>query len=315
MTAPTHSPSNNGIESSLKEVADGVFAYLQPDGSWFLNNCGFVSVPDQRDILAIDASSTEARTRRFIETIHERTGGQATVLVNTHHHVDHTHGNYLFEQTPIIGHRLCREEMLKLSPPTDFKHFSSVEWGDIQIAPPTMTFNNSMSVHVGDLACVVEYVGTPAHTTNDSVVWIPERSVLFCGDLLFNGGTPFFLSGSIAGMLEAMTKLRTYKAQTIVTGHGPVADDSLIDRVESYVKFVAQAATEGKANNLSPLELARHLDLGEFAELGDSERIVGNLHRAYAELDGELPGARINETAALDDMLAYNGGNPLTCFA
>ncbi|WP_067457313.1 hypothetical protein [Actinomadura macra] len=74
-------------------------------------------------------------------------------------------------------------------------------------------------------------------------------------------------------------------------------------------------ATEAKAAGLTPLEAARETDLGEYAELTDPERIVGNLHRAYAELDGLAPGAPIDLVSALDDMITYNGGRPLTCRA
>lgn len=50
-----------------------------------------------------------------------------------------------------------------------------------------------------DLRCEVRYVGVAAHTTNESVVWVPKRSVLFSGDVLFNGGTPFVLGGVAVG--------------------------------------------------------------------------------------------------------------------
>jgi cyclase len=65
---------------------------------------------------------------------------------------------------------------------------------------------------------------------------------------------------------------------------------------------------------LSALDLARHTELGRFAELTDSERIVGNLYRAYAELEGTAPGAPIDIRAALGDMVTFNGG-PLRCLA
>ena len=42
---------------------------------------------------------------------------------------------------------------------------------------------------------------------------------------------------------------------------------------------------------------------------------MGNLHRACAELDGAPPGTRIDIVAALADMVTYNGGQPLTCYA
>ena len=42
---------------------------------------------------------------------------------------------------------------------------------------------------------------------------------------------------------------------------------------------------------------------------------MGNLHRAYLELDGAERGAPADLATALGDMVAYNGGQPLTCHA
>jgi len=53
----------------------------------------------------------------------------------------------------------------------------------------------------------------------------------------------------------------------------------------AYLRFVQDLAREAKAAGLTPLEAARQADLGEFKDLLDAERIVGNLHRAYLELD------------------------------
>jgi cyclase len=43
------------------EVADGVYGYVQPDGTWWINNTGFVVGP--QGVFSIDACSTERRTR------------------------------------------------------------------------------------------------------------------------------------------------------------------------------------------------------------------------------------------------------------
>lgn len=43
------------------EVSDGVFAYVQPDGSWYINNTGFLAAAD--GVVSIDTCSTERRTR------------------------------------------------------------------------------------------------------------------------------------------------------------------------------------------------------------------------------------------------------------
>jgi cyclase len=54
---------------------------------------------------------------------------------------------------------------------------------------------------------------------------------------------------------------------------------------------------------------------GPVRRLGRPERIAGNLHRAYAEIGGAPPGTAIDILAVLADMVAYNGGVPLTCLA
>ena len=158
----------------------------------------------------------------------------------------------------------------------------------------------------------------PAHTTNDIVVWIPEHSVLFAGDLVFNGGTPFLLSGSVLGAIDVLEKfLKPLGARTIVPGHGPVAGPEVIDDVLGYLRFVRDTAEQGRAAGLPPLEAARGVSLGRYAEWSDPERIVGNLHRAYADLSGsvEQRGGPVNAPGALADMVVYNGGRPLTCRA
>ena len=35
------------VPGRLEEVADGVFAYVQPDGSWMINNTGFLVARDE----------------------------------------------------------------------------------------------------------------------------------------------------------------------------------------------------------------------------------------------------------------------------
>ena len=142
--------------------------------------------------------------------------------------------------------------------------------------------------------------------------------MLFAGDLLFNGGTPFLLSGSVLGAIDVLeTFLRPLGARTIVPGHGPVGGPELIDEVLGYLRFVRNLAQQGRDAGVAPLELARGTDLGRYAEWSDRERIVGNLHRAYADLavPVEARGGPIDFLGALGDMVAYNGGRPLTCLA
>jgi len=208
-----------------------------------------------------------------------------------------------------------RDSLLKWGLPRSAPFWSDVDWGDIELAPPFLTYQDEVTVYLDDMPCQVRYIGTPAHTTNDSVMWIPDRKLLFSGDLLFNGGTPFLLQGSIAGALVALNTVAGFGAETIVPGHGAVCGPDVITQVRDYLLFVQDIARRGVDAGIDPLEAARQTDLGEYADLLDAERIVGNLHRAYAEAHGAAPGAQIDLTAALTDMVTYNNGQPLSCYA
>jgi cyclase len=300
----------------VEEVSDGIFAYIQPDGSWFLNNTGFLVGRD--GVVSIDTTSTERRTRDYLAAIAGVSDRPVRTLINTHHHGDHTHGNCLLPLATILGHPLCREEIIAggqglFPPPASV--FGQVEWGAIHPVPPFVTFDDHLTVWVDDLEVQLHAVGHPAHTTNDIVAWVPSRSVLFTGDLLFVGGTPFVPMGSVSGSLAALDKVRQFGAQTLVPGHGPVSGPEVIEPVADYLRFIQSTAARAKAAGLSPLEVARQTDLGRFSDWHDAERIVGNLYRAYAELDGAAPGAPIDTAAALRDMVAYNNGQPLRCLA
>jgi cyclase len=189
-----------------------------------------------------------------------------------------------------------------------------VEFGDCPPTPPFVTFEERLNVYAGDLQIQLIYV-SPAHTTSDIVAWIPERKVLFAGDIVFNGGTPFALAGSIGGWLDALDTIEQLGPEVIVPGHGPVCGPASIEDQRRYLRFIQETGKEGMGAGIEPLELARDLDLGEFAPLHDPERLVPNLHRAYSELRGERRGAPLDFRRMFEEMLAYNGGKPLRCLA
>jgi len=313
MSSHPHPHSGFAPPERATEVSEGIFAYVQPDGSWWINNTGFLV--GRTGVVSVDACSTTDRTRAYLAAIGKETNAPVRTLINTHHHGDHTFGNYLFGSATIVGHDGVRKALLDWGLPRSAPYWTDVDWGDVELAPPFLTYTDQVKIYVDDLECEVTHVGTPAHTTNDSIVWIPERRLLFSGDLLFNGGTPFLLQGSVQGALNALDRLSALGAETIVPGHGQVCGPEVIQTMTAYLRFVQHTAQEAHAAGLSPLDAARETDLGDFAELLDSERIVGNLHRAYAEIAGHRLGAPIDAKSALADMVTYNGGQPLSCYA
>ncbi len=313
MGAPTSSGHADDAQlgpPETVEVAEGIFAYVQPDGSWWINNTGFLVDTDR--VVAVDTCSTERRTRSFLEAIAVVTPHPVRTLVNTHHHGDHTNGNSLVaDGATIIGHHVTREEVLATRIGGLDAIFGPVEWGDLVPAPPTVTFSDRLDVHVAGRTVELHHFPDPAHTRSDVAAWLPSERLLFAGDLVFNGGTPFVVMGSVAGSIEAVARLRALGPETIVPGHGGVCGPDVLDRVEAYLRFVQETAAAAHAAGATPLDAARQVDLGPYAEWLDAERIVGNLHRAYAELEGR----DCDILSAFGDMLAYNGGRPLRCLA
>ena len=297
---------------TVEEVSPGIFAYIQLDGTWGLNNTGFIT--GSNAVSVVDTCFTEARTRAFLNSIRTVTDLPIRTLVNTHHHGDHTHGNYLVPGASIVGHELCRQTVIDTGLHTLHPLFPNVVWGDLELAPPFITFQDRLDLFVDNLKLELHYLG-PAHTTNDVVAWLPERRLLFTGDLVFNGGTPFVAMGSISGSLAAVDRLREFDAEIIVPGHGPVCGPEVIDDIEAYLRFVQDTAKAAYQSGLTPLEAAQRTDLGGFAAWGDSERIAGNMHRAYSELRDEPPGTILDLGPIASDMVHLNGGHPVRCLA
>ena len=237
-------------------------------------------------------------------------------LVNTHHHGDHTHGNYLFRPTAVIGHEQCREMVKAFGHPDFGAVFGpGPDFGHLELEPPLITFTDRLDVWVDDLGIELHYIGGAAHTDQRrrrldprAVGPLRRRPRLQRRDAVRGHG----LGQRLARRPRPNRGLRGGNSSCPATAT-PAAPRS----------SAASAATSSSSSGhrrrrtqagLSPLEAARETDLGQFAALLDPERIVGNLHRAYAELDGAAPGAPIDLLAAIGDMVTYNGG-PLRCLA
>ncbi|SNQ47158.1 Cyclase [Frankia canadensis] len=286
----------------LCELADGVHAFLQPDGGWCLNNAGLL-VGGGTAVL-VDTAATEARASRLRELAVTAAGAIPRVVVNTHAHGDHTFGNGVFPEALVVGHEGTRAEAERAG-----LHLTTlwpdVEWGKIEVVLPQATFRDPIAARLGGHDIELHSFAS-AHSASDTVVWLPGRRVLFAGDLVLSGVTPFVLTGSISGLRAALGRLREFDAATVVPGHGPVGGPELFDQTERYLGWLTELARAGIAAGLTPLQAARDADLGEFAGLIDSERLAPNLHRAYVDLGAEP--ADLDQLLA--DMTRLHGGMP-----
>ena len=314
MSAPTdeHDHDHPDIPPpSVEEVSDGVFAYVQLDGSWGLNNSGFLVGRDA--VTVIDTCFTERRTRALIDTIASVTPGPLRTLVNTHHHGDHTHGNHLVPTATIIGHERCREEMIE-SGHIATSLFPGVDWGRLEVAPPFVCFDDRLDLYVDDTKVELQFVG-PAHTTNDVVAWLPHQRVLFAGDLVFNGGTPFVVMGSVSGVAR---RARAHPPPRRGRDRpGPWSG------VRHHCDRRPSRLPSLRAGTGPPRLRRRHAPARPRGRRGPRPRSRACTipSASSATCTARIPSCAASPSAspidpqAFADMITYNGGRPLRCMA
>lgn len=109
-------PLRERYSRGLHEIADGVWAWLQPDGSWGLSNAGLVV--DGEASMLVDTLFDVPLTRAMLDAMRRATPAAQSldVVVNTHANGDHCWGNQLCEGARIVASRRAAEEMLRLDP-------------------------------------------------------------------------------------------------------------------------------------------------------------------------------------------------------
>ncbi|MBB6171609.1 cyclase [Nocardiopsis mwathae] len=306
----------SAADAGLVELVPDVHAWVQPDGSWWINNAGVVCGTEGGGALIIDTCCTAERTRRFLSAA-RRAAGQAPLrfALNTHLHGDHTYGNYLLPQdTVLIAHEATRAGMIAdpfidACPPV---WRPAPDWSGARLRTPDLTMTGALTLHLGGRRVELHHPGYTAHTSGDVVAWLPAERVLFTGDLVFHRVTPLLLMGSLEGALRSVEWLAGFEADHIVPGHGGLVGGGAFRTVlaahDRYYRFITETAAWGREEGLGPLEAANAVELGEFAQWQDPERLVLNLHRAYAEAQR----GDVDLMAAFADAITYNGG-PLHC--
>ena len=228
--------------------------------------------------------------------------GPARRLVNTHHNGDHCWGNQLFEGAEIIGHRRCAHAMMHDMTPAQFvellrtqsdspgfaimaRDTAEFDFSGIELVPPTTLVDERMTVDLDGKPAELIYVG-PAHTEGDLIVHLPEDGVVFGGDVIWSSCTPIGWEGTYENWWAALELVLSLEPRVVVPGHGPITDADGVRELARYLHYVRDESAAHHAAGLTPLEAAKKIDLGPYADWTEPERLIFNVHRAYLELEG-----------------------------
>jgi glyoxylase-like metal-dependent hydrolase (beta-lactamase superfamily II) len=128
----------------------------------------------------------------------------------------------------------------------------------------------------------------PAHTVGDAIAYLPDADAVFTGDILFIEATPMMWAGPVSNWLAACDRIIELGARTIVPGHGPVTDESGVRDVQRYLTYIHDEARQRFDEGMDDDAAANDIDIGEFRDWGDPERIAANVANLYREFDPSL---------------------------
>jgi cyclase len=292
-------------ERGLHELGDGLYVYLQPDGGWGWSNAGLITAGGTSLLVdtLFDLNLTKAMLRAMDPITEKHPIEQA---FNTHGNGDHWYGNELLPDNIPIVSSTGAVEVMKSSPPNavhmlfnevdlgpEFEAFAErnmrrFEFASVTGRLPTDTFEHRHDLTVGDRDVELIELG-PAHTNGDAIAYVPDADAVFTGDILFIEGTPLMWAGPIANWITACEKILELNATTIVPGHGPVTDGSGVKDVQRYLRYVEDEARQRFDAGMDDEAAADDIDLADFRDWGDPERIAANVANLYRELDPSLP--------------------------
>lgn len=249
-----------------RPVADGAW-YVQglaalgsSENQNFISNAGFVITP--QGVVVIDALGSPALAQRLLEQIAKLTAQPVTHVIVTHYHADHIYGLQTFEAqgTRIIAHGAAREYLH--SDNAQMRLQTSRENMAPWINPQTRLvsahewLDGERTLTVGGVQFQIKAMG-PSHTPEDLVVYLPQKKLLFAGDLVFRQRVPFVGQADSASWIKALDALLGFGATTIVPGHGAASTEARADLQMTRDYLLHLRASMGPAaRDMTPFEQA-----------------------------------------------------------
>ena len=273
-----------GPVAGFTQIRAGVGTFTMQGGTM-----GYLATPSA--LVVIDTQYADPAATA-LAGLRERSDRAVDVLVNTHHHGDHTSGNAVF--SPHATQFVAHKEAARL------KRLATESQGAPEPAAyPTSTYTEALRIDLGDEVLSLRHFG-PAHTGGDSVVYFEKADVVHMGDLMFNRMPPFIDKpggADIANWIETLESVHNlYTDDTVfIHGHaGPnhsvtgTRDDLLLFR--DFLSGLVDFVETGMASGQSVDALATNDRLPDFPEhyLDTWKDAIPNAIRAtYQELTSQ----------------------------
>lgn len=295
-------------KTGMRKLTEGVYAYVQAKGSWGLSNAGLIVGND--GAILVDALNKLSTAKAFMRFVRKATDQDIKCIILTHSHGDHIAGSFLLPDTILFCQRNCYEEIDEMGKPTNqlpagVPHF---DFSKVLKEFPFILFDDTASVYLGNKEIHLRHYGY-AHTIGDTVVYLPQDGIVFCGDALFLYSTPYSSRGSFSGWINTLNKILELDATVYVPGHGPICGRDGLIKCREYLTFIYDEAKKAFKTGIPCREAALRIPLGEYSQWVDRERVLGNMRCIYGEFNNKVPASRADANESITEMkeLAKSG--------
>jgi cyclase len=169
----------------------------------------------KKGIVVVDAQFPD-QSKHLIDELKKRSDKPFDLLINTHHHGDHTAGNISFKG--IVPHVLAHANSL-----TNQKNVAVANKSEDKQLYPDQTYTDTWCDKFGKEKICLSYHGA-GHTNGDSYVHFQHANIVHCGDLVFNRRHPFIdrsAGANIKSWIDVLDKaVNKFDSNTIfIYGH------------------------------------------------------------------------------------------------
>jgi glyoxylase-like metal-dependent hydrolase (beta-lactamase superfamily II) len=213
---------------------------LRNDVGIFTEKGGTIAYYISKKNIAIVDSEFPEQSKHLIDALQKDPGRPFEILINTHHHGDHTSGNISFKG--IVPHVAAHSNSL-----LNQQRVANEKNTEAQQLYPDITYGDTWEYKKMKENIKTYYWG-PAHTNGDSVIFFPHANIAHVGDLVFNRRWAFIdrsAGASIKNWIVVLEKIQEeFDNDTIfVFGHafdpekitGNKAD---IKAMQDYLKYL-----------------------------------------------------------------------------
>ncbi len=226
---------------TFQELADGVYAYTAEGDP----NTGVVIGDDC--VMVMDAQATPVMAQDVIARIREVTDKPIKYVVLSHYHAVRVMGASGYGASEIISRQATRDLIVERGQ-ADFdsevgrfpRLFQSVETVP-GLTWPTQTFETSMTLWLGQREVQLMHLGR-SHTKGDIVAWLPKERVLFSGDLVEYGATPYTGDAYLRDWPQTLDAAKALDPVALVPGRGDAltTPETVTAAIEGTRSFVTQ---------------------------------------------------------------------------